>query len=224
MSAAKIDTDLGFLGITPDFKPCTKCGLETTGGGLCYGCWRGRDELAKARAATAATIPEAFRWARFDAPELPQRVTADMIVRARDAVGSRGVVIQGPSGKGKTSIAVCMLRAWVEAQTRPGIFRLATELASARERRQFGREAPEVREAIDAPLLVIDDLGTDAPHAQSPVIEVVFSRHQRMRPTWVTTWLDLEATSARYGDGFARRVFQGARLLTWPSPTVGGKR
>lgn len=198
---------------SPRFEKCTTCGELTSGAGECFDCVRSRDRRAEAVRSLEATIPVAFRWARLDEGPLAARVAPPGPAAATTLISSRRLVLVGISGAGKTSLAVAMARAWVRHRAKPGAFVLATDLATARRRTPMGREAPEVLEALQAPLLVLDDLGSEAQEASSAVTEVIFKRHAEDRVTWITTWMDEEKMIARYGEGVARRVFEGARIL-----------
>ena len=44
------------------------------------------------------------------------------------------------------------------------------------------------------PLLVLDDLGTDAADPSSAVTEVIFKRHAEDRAMWITTWMNSAAS------------------------------
>ena len=204
---------------TPEFRPCPECGDMTAGRGRCWVCDQKRERKRKARETTELAVPAMFAWSRFDAPELAQRCkcSPEAFGRALGAVACQRVVICGPSGYGKTSIAVAMLRAWAEQVgykfAQPPVFYFAIDLASARSRERFGREAPDVEAAMAAPLLVLDDLGTDAALATSAVTDVIFKRHAEARATWITTWMTKAEMRSRYGEGITRRVLEDARII-----------
>lgn len=206
------------IGSSPMFRACSVCGGMTSGGGtplMCWDCAERKDRGARARQLLEGVVPPEFAWASFASPHLPLRCSGGsrVIGRALEAVGSRRVVLVGGSGVGKTSLAVAMMRLWVEKRAQAAHFTLSTELASARTRAPFGRESSEVTDANAAPLLVLDDLGADADVPRSAVAEVIFKRHAEQRPLWITTWLTPEKMSVRYGDGITRRIFEGARVI-----------
>lgn len=204
--------------ITPRFAPCTKCGVLTSGGGVplvCWDCTQRQDRSLRAAEMLEGVVPAAFAWSSFASPLLAQRCAggAQAIQRARECASASRVILVGASGTGKTSLAVAMLRLWVEDQRIPAHFALATDLASARTRATMGREAQEVTEATNSPLLLLDDLGTDGDVPRSAVTEVIFKRHAEQRPIWVTTWLDPDKAAAKYGEGIARRLYEGAKII-----------
>lgn len=162
------------------------------------------------------TIPAWFRWATLDAPELRRRVARPQaIAEAEAALGAHGLLIAGPAGSGKTSLACALLRAWdARNRYRHGMFTTAWSLAAARSHHALGAgEAPEVHRATSADLLVLDDLGSERDTVSSAVPDVIFARAQAGLPIWVTTWMTPEAIAQRYGDGIARRLYE-AELVT----------
>lgn len=207
----------------PTWTACDECGALTSGR-KCFDCHVRRDRLNEARGRTMRTVPPAFHWAHFASPLLRERAHGrdDLIQRAKDAVGSARVLLIGLSGAGKTSLAVAMARAWVEHRREPALFVLATDLAGARARNRLGSEPAEIAAAVAAPLLILDDVGTESHVQGSAVVEVVFHRHAHLLPTIITTWIGHGETresrgaalAARYGDGFSRRVAgDGARII-----------
>jgi hypothetical protein len=211
------------------FQDCSGCGAMTVGS-LCFDCQRRRDVARDASEETLGEIPENFRPCRFGTDKLIEcaRGRSILVAQAEAAVGAIRVLLLGHSGTGKTSLVCAMARRWSELNGRPAVFRLATDLATARGRAKFGQESDEISEARTAPLLVLDDLGTDDfKMPSSPVTDVVFHRHQHMLPTWITSWMGSGTHMAsivdvaeaqrlmieKYGAGFARRVFEGARII-----------
>lgn len=160
------------------------------------------------------TLPRAFLGAALDAPWLVDLVGADTIARARATLGATRITFVGKPGSGKTSLAIAMFRAAVEAD-RSGSWRAqhmfvsAHRLAKARGTHKLGEEAPLVDSALRAPLLVIDELGGEDQRHASAVTEVIYERHAEDRPTWITTGVTVKEIAARYGGGISRRVFEG---------------
>jgi hypothetical protein len=198
----------------PVFGPCSECG-ERTSGAICFDCDR-RQLLSRASSEqTLAGIPETYKCLTLDGPELVGRVHGkqSLVARARMASDATRVVLEGPSGSGKTSLACAMLRAWAAKRAQVARIILATDLATARNRERLGREAPTVLDSFEARLLVLDDLGTEKDAPNSALVEVIFHRHAHAKPTWITTWLSHEQRVNRYGEGFARRLVDGARII-----------
>jgi DNA replication protein DnaC len=163
-----------------------------------------------------ATIPESFRWATLEAPELRERLARDRaIAEAQGALSAQGLLFVGPSGSGKTSLACALLRAWEQADPRRrGAFVPAWRLGVVRAQHGLGNgEPPEVERALSTRLLVLDDLGSERNTATNAVPDVLFERAYAGRPTWVTTWMTPEQVSQRYGDGIARRLYEAGRVV-----------
>lgn len=174
--------------------------------------------VERRRARFAAGVPEGYRWALGDAPFLPRaRVGVEgWVEKAIQAARLRQVVLMGPAGSGKTSLAVRMLRCWYDDPSARGwmLFVGAHALGTARIQHKAGAgEAPLIDSALRASLLVLDDLGAERDTANNAVPDVVFERHAENRPIWVTTGLTREQISARYGAGIARRLFERARVI-----------
>jgi hypothetical protein len=227
------------IGAPPVFGTCAVCGCATVGA-KCYDCQRKQDLAVDARAETIASIPERFRPVRFGSDKILQCCHGDreLVARGEAAVSATHVLLIGHSGMGKTSLAVAMMRRWTEQTGKPALFCLATDLATAKARAIYGKENGEIAEARTAPLLVLDELGPDEFRAPaSPVTDVIFHRHAHALPTWVTTWLvkpqadplrrdmgerwDVKPVTDKYGEGFTRRITEGARVIDCSAKAAG---
>lgn len=164
-------------------------------------------------------LPAFVRSLTLDSDALRARVERkEAIEETRTAIQSKRqkLVFVGVSGSGKTSLAAAALRAWYpKAAAGPRTLWLpARDVAFARSRYPLGEgDPPLLSEAIGANMIVLDDLGQDPTLASSMVLDVVSGRYDAVRPFWVTTWLPLVEMSQRYGDGFARRVLEGATVI-----------
>lgn len=180
---------------------------------------------ARVAADAVARIPAAYAGADLAAPWLVALVGRDAIARARDAAGQERAAFLGPPGAGKSSLAAAMFRARAASETSmPALRRYrwtsAHALAKARAVHPLGDgEAPAVEAALEASLLVVDELGGEDPRYASAVAEVLYERHAAARPTWVTTGVGSREIATRYGGGIARRVFEGAEVFR-----LGGQR
>ena len=173
-----------------------------------------RDRRNEAVAALERTIPPAYRWARFSAPELRERVPVDAIALGQSLWREARVCAMGVCRAGKTSLAVAMLRQWVASSGRCGAFLHAYKLGVARIQHPAGHGEPDVVElALRTPLVLIDDLGCERDHAMNAVPDVIFDRHAENRPTWVTTGLTKDQLLKRYGPGVVARVFERAKVI-----------
>ena len=176
------------------------------------------DRAARKLARLCAKIPPSFQWAELGTRLLAERVPS---AQAREAsarsIQEPRIVWTGQSGSGKTSLAAALFRACAKRLVEMGVraeFEPAWRLAGARARHPLGEGEPDiVQAAFRSELLVLDDLGTDKAVPSSPLEEIVFERHWNALATWVTTWMTTEQVSNRYGEGFARRIFQGALVI-----------
>ena len=189
-------------------------------GHRCSGCdEKHRDHTERLTCARDArdALPRMLGGAHFGAPELGAWVRdAKAIALARAVSRSKleRVLLLGKPGVGKSTLAACIARdlayarklgdcRWIDAHT----------LAGARPTAPLGAEATEVELALEADLLVIDDLGSERVIASSAVPEVIFSRHANLQPTIVTCGFGFDAIEARYGGGILRRLTEGAAVI-----------
>jgi hypothetical protein len=170
--------------------------------------------LRRASASLERSIPTAYSWATLDAPELPGRVYVPAIGIGKIAYREPRVCLTGTTRAGKTSLAVAMLRAWVATYERAAMFVPAHRLGMARLQHPAGHgEAVLVEAAIEAPMVLLDDLGSERDFPTNPIADVIFERHAQDRPTWMTTGLTRESLVARYGAGVVARLFERARVI-----------
>lgn len=222
-------------------RPCVRCeryvcrcGVPVDGVERCPACAAAAVTEGWLRP-TTASIPARFRWATNpDRTELLARVKGapDALARGLANPPSASLLFMGPTGAGKTSLAVAMLDAWVrlDPPRRTGaIFVEAAWLARARARHKLGLgEAPLVDEAMRAPLVLLDDLGQEREDRDGCITDIVYGRTNAELPTWVTCGLTtaeqtLEAFAARlsqrYDGGFVRRILENGKRVQ-----LGGAR
>lgn len=126
-------------------------------------------------------------------------------------------VLSGPTRAGKTLTGSFMIRMVIEAgrdsAATPAQIRMAKEarcvpaleIAAARAQHPLGKgEAPRIREALDASVLLLDDCGQEDEFGKQAIRQVLMARDRR--PTWVTTFLSKEEFGVRYGGGAVSRL------------------
>lgn len=244
----------GGQGQGDDVARCKECGqpmavrhVERRGTGMsgrlttkaefyCAAC-----EPMQQQDARCASVPALYRRATLQTigAYVGKTAHALAIQRAPDLVRARGVsaVFVGPAGSGKTTLAAALFREAMAPADARGIFALAWRLGLSRARHPLGQgDPPDYTAAITAPLLVLDDVGTEPGAIPNPVAEAIFERHAEGLPTWITTGLSdaavasrkgLAAASAaaiasRYGDGIARRIYEGAVVFDCSGQKAGG--
>jgi DNA replication protein DnaC len=146
------------------------------------------------------------------------------LLRGIEAPPSTNLLFIGPSGSGKTSLAVAMLDAWVRVAPKErarAMYVEAAWLSRARARHRLGEESPLVEACISAPLLVLDDLGSEREDRDGCITDVVYRRHNDDRPIWITCGMAKDPTleafgellARRYDGGFVRRVLESGKVV-----------
>lgn len=209
---------------------CALCGAEAPyGETYCPPCRpKALEDRKRALLADALeSIPEAFAWCRLASPALADVVPPAHLDAARSGLDRSMVLLVGPKGAGKTSLAIAMLRARLDAALAPDAdgdavtraagarFASAFDLAYARADAQLGAEPAALRAWKRATVLVVDDLGAEAKAHNSPVGELIHHRHAHALPTIVTTGFNSKELTERYGDGIVRRLTDRALILTF---------
>ena len=198
-----------------------RCGVELEFPGVCDACGE-REERRRAVDRVmdrVATIPSHLRWATFESEELPLRCKAGLsqaqkAVKGLVAQKVQGVVLLGPVGAGKTSLACAMLRSLLDTPLGfSGRFCSAVRLAACRTDSGLGSIPVELADAMAASVIVLDDIGQE-PDRNAPVItETMQARYNDGKPTIVTTWLDPSEITTRYGAGTARRILEHSAIV-----------
>lgn len=201
-------------------SPCEDCG--ELHGGATYICVRCVDDhrkrlRVKAQRCMVETIPEAYRECRFGTARMG--CVAENYRQSVAASKARGLTITGHAGVGKTTLAVAKLFQLFDEGARSCLFVSACDLARARAVHPLGvGEAPLVSSAMQAGVVVIDDLGKEKQDIAGAVSDVIFARHAKGLRTIVTAGFGVEAARTKYDDGIARRLFEEDWVI------IGGKQ
>jgi DNA replication protein DnaC len=151
----------------------------------------------------------------LDAPELAQRVGSAAVRAQNEGLWKQAkLVFTGAAGAGKTSLAVACLRQSAAQSGKATVFVHAYALGIARLQHAAGHGEPAIVErAMQTPMVLLDDLGSEREMAGSAIPDVIFVRHAESRPLWVTTGFTRTQLVARYGTGIVRRLFERATLI-----------
>ena len=220
--------------------PCAECGAEVTAKipDFARGMYRAHCEPCSVKAAAAqseaeeakersqaatrfeAGIPKAYRWAAVGSPTLRDRVQAPGghldALTARVGAARGNLILAGPAGTGKTSMAVAGLRALCESKRyRLGAkFFHASQLGVVRIQTPAGHgESPMVLSAMTCELALIDDVGSERATANNAIPDIIQWRHAEQLPTWITTGLSHAQLVDRYNDGTVRRLLENAEVI-----------
>jgi DNA replication protein DnaC len=194
-------------------EACPECGgrgwivVPDGGAGTARACLcRQKDVVPKLIA--GAGIPERYRLCRISNFQVasPSSEVRNQLLRARtiaqryvdeflreDGFSKTGLIFTGPPGGGKTHLAVGVLVELIELYRISGRF---VELNALINQIQgtFSQAAPETTQSVlnpvlDAPLLVLDELGTQQTTAwvQDILYLIINTRYTRRLPTIFTT-------------------------------------
>lgn len=226
------------------------CGAEVHHPGLCEACTsvvQLAEHAGRARA-----------WVRRNLPEPHWDVTWENLLELKTIEGKPRVVgmgeqrlakirvsferlprvvLVGPAGAGKSTLAAAHMRASAEQDFGRRVRfleagRLGEETIRVEPVDRPAVKVSPVEWALSADLLVLDDLGAELEGAQpgsgllaqriGPANKVIVERFAKRRPTVITTGIGVktkntdelrEAVSTLYGDRVARRMFEGAAVI-----------
>lgn len=123
----------------------------------------------------------------------------------------------GPVGTGKTFLLHAVTKALIEKRV-PVVYQSAYELVENIKDATFAydrEEESDAKKILEAPVLLIDDLGTEILNALtiSMLFEVISVRGRFGRTTMISTNLSPNELEARYTPRIASRILGGYRLM-----------
>jgi len=195
----------------------------------CLVVWRQQLEFqrrAEIVSGAVASIPERYRWAQLDAPELPARLgRPEALAGVAGVLRVPVVLLVGGTGSGKTSLGTAILRAHLARATAEGasldarswgaraLWVHAKRVSLARREAPLGREPELLTRAREASVLLVDDLGQEAPSDQGDVVALLAERQEAQRPLIVTCGWGLRGMAERYSPHLVRRLVEGAEVI-----------
>jgi DNA replication protein DnaC len=186
----------------------------------------------KRSAAVAGRLPRRFREVSFERepivsiersnPVLIREVRAYVRAIAERLDEGRGIWFTGPVGTGKTTLAMLVSKAAMDADRTVAIYSLPRLLALLRESFNDGaqyslNELIERLSAVD--LLHIDDVGAEqsSPWVLEQLYSIVNTRYEDGKALLLTTNLDHEALKEQIGPRTVSRIYEvcGEPLPMW---------
>lgn len=181
---------------------------------------RCRPQLVATRRARslAAVIPRRFRNVSFDRPPVtdmpgPQVDVVRGYVRELDARldAGRGLWFFGGVGTGKTTLAMLVSRAALDAGRTVAIYslpRLLAEIRTTFDREEPGAYTELLDRLAEVDLLHIDDVGAEktSPWVLEQLYAIVNDRYEAERAIIITTNLEREALAEQIGERTVSRL------------------
>jgi DNA replication protein DnaC len=219
--------------------PCAACGglgwiLENVDGRKLARSCSCRDGLLRSERVEAAGIPERYRDCRFENFSDTNLSLKKAKSVAREFVDTwpavdAGLLLLGPSGRGKTHLACAILSELVAKKGVAGLYVDFSDLLM-KIQTSFRPDADLSKESILQPMaevevLVLDELGASKPHPW--VLDVLYNllntRYNRKRVTIVTSNFEDEPDAAsgerdrledRVGSRIRSRLFEMCLMIT----------
>lgn len=186
------------------------------------------------RILTRCGITGRYRNCTFDALErtaIPANIRAQFReVKAyarefnRHLAEGTGLILWGPVGTMKTSLAVAVLHEIIAAGRRGYIITMPSLLDTI-----FTLKENNIDEWInfenrlrDTPLLILDDFGGEyhTPWVLNKVDAIISERYNRLRPVIITTNLSGDAMRSAYAERIIDRLRSTCRMLTFTGPSL----
>ncbi len=190
-----------------------------------------RVERRAARCLEQARIPRRYELCCLDSFDTMHQTANPSLKRAHETArrfvesypietGGKGLLLTGPSGLGKTHLAVSILKALITERGATGLFwehkELLDSLRAIYSNRTPGAEDKLLRAATTCDLLVLDDLGDMTPSDWSwdTTSYLLNSRYNENRSTIITTNLENELPAASRGGEPYDRFAEARRAAT----------
>jgi hypothetical protein len=139
----------------------------------------------------------------------------------RDWTGAegRGLFLGGPTGRGKTGLAVSLMRRWIESNCQSALFVVVPELLdNLRDTYRKDSDASEgeyLRHIRKVPMLVLDDLATEksSEWVEEKLYLLINHRYGAMLPTIYTSNLSLKELGEKWHERIAWRIQESATVV-----------
>lgn len=206
---------------------CLRCRgeLETDRMYVCVAC---EEAVTREQARRADLLEAAAAAAAMRRSNLPRAYASGVRTRAHVTIEAPpgSLYIHGSAASGKTTLACVLLAEWIRAGG-SGVYAVAPDLMSDLRKiysAKDGRSSSDlVDPLIEAPVLVLDDVGKEKPseHAATILFEVLDGRYRRRRParrTIIASNYSPDALAARFADAetagpLIRRMVEDATVL-----------
>ena len=142
-------------------------------------------------------------------------------------LGSNNLLFYGGAGCGKTFLSSCIANALIENNV-DVVYKSAVRLFADYLDHIFNRADTKkaLARVMDAQLLIIDDLGTEAvnQHTVSYLFQIMNERAIRNKPTVISTNLTPKEISGTYTERVSSRVFERYEMVEFPGEDLRLKK